>query len=323
MSSSWKSAFSAISIDTELAPDHKAVIQSFLADPEVLGRLTSPFDAFAEPSAQTKAIFETRTSAINVTPSSNARYDVKEIKEDALWLSSTVKIDEVTALRVVVEECQSRASAQLLGSFSEEELASIREAAGNSRYTSSVPVALLSQGADPEVIKEEFEAKDNRKQRILFTYLSERTYFLKCVERLLHAVFVSGANSEDGKGRDTTPWLAECGKAIIAKLEKKNVDDLLLRGTRYIETNIKNIEIGSGWFGEEGGRESVEMGWITNQITEATHTMEILWHFLTYVVECPSSQLALAWFKLQQTFGFFGSFSMVRTVTSSDSQILS
>jgi nuclear pore complex protein Nup188 len=54
------------------------------------------------------------------------------VKEDALWLSEKAQIDETAALRVAVEECQSRAAARLITLFSEEELASIRETAGNS-----------------------------------------------------------------------------------------------------------------------------------------------------------------------------------------------
>ena len=54
------------------------------------------------------------------------------MKEDALWLSEKAQIDETSALRVVVEECQSRAAARLSAPFSEDELTNIREAAGNS-----------------------------------------------------------------------------------------------------------------------------------------------------------------------------------------------
>ena len=54
------------------------------------------------------------------------------MKEDALWLSEKAQIDETAALRVVVQECQSRAATRLRTPFSEEELAGIRETAGNS-----------------------------------------------------------------------------------------------------------------------------------------------------------------------------------------------
>jgi nuclear pore complex protein Nup188 len=292
------------------------VIQNFLADAEVLGLLTNPFSAFPGASAQTKAIFETKTSAINVTPSSVARYDIKEIKEDAIWLSNAAKIDEVTALRIVVEECQSRASAQLLGPFSEEELSSIREAAGNGKYTSPIPMALLSQGASAETIKKEFDSKDSRRQRILLSYLSERQNFLKCVERLLHGFFLSASSAQDdkgkGKGAKVTTWVADSGKAIVDKLDANQKDTFVLQGIEYIVTNIKNIETGSDWFSEDGGREVVELGWIRNQIAEATHAMEIIWNFLVYVIGCPSSRVALEWFKLQQACQWFNSFSMVR-----------
>lgn len=311
---SWKSAFSAISSSAELGTDHKVAIQKFLEDPDVLNLLSNPFEAYPAPSSQTKATFETRTSAINATPSSTAQYDIKEVKEDALWLSKTAQIDEVSALRITVEECQSRATAQLQGPFSEEELASIREAAGESKYSSPIPVSLLSQGVDAEAIKKEFDNQHSRRERILQTYLSERRNFLKCGEHLLHACFSnpeSLAENGKGKGPQVAPsWIIERGRALASQLELNGGDKFSLRCIKFIDTKIKSIENGSGWFSEDGGRENVEIAWIQTQIVEATHSMEILWHFLVYVIGFPSSQVALGWFRLQQSFGFFNTFSM-------------
>jgi nuclear pore complex protein Nup188 len=315
-SSSWKSAFSAISSNLELGNEHKAAIQRFLADPDVLNLLSNPFEAYPAPSSQTKATFETRTSAINATPSLTAKYDIKEVKSDALWLSKVAEIDEVSALRIAVEECQSRSSAQLQGPFSEEELTSIREAAGESKYSSPIPVLLLSQAADAEAFKKEFGTEENRRERMLQTYLSERRNLLKCAEQLLHNCFSNPQSpSEVGKAKEsqTAPsWVVECGRTVVSKLGSNGGDKFVLRGIKFIETKIRNIETGSGWFSEDGGRESLEIAWIQTQIAEATHSMEMLWHFLVYVIGFPSSQVVLGWFQLQQSFGFFNTFSMVR-----------
>jgi nuclear pore complex protein Nup188 len=314
-SSSWKSAFFAISSNLDLGNDHRSAIQKFLADPDVLTLLSNPFEAYPVPSSQTKAIFETRTSAINATPSSTAQYDIKVVKEDALWLSKVALIDELSALRLVVEECQSRAASQLLGPFSEEELSSIRDAAGESKYSNPVPIALLSQGADAELIQKDFDREESRRERILKTYLSERRYLLKCTELLLHAYFSSPEpqnNQGNGKAPQVAaPWISKSGQAVASKLALNEGDKFMLQGIAFIETRIKSIETGSGWFIEEGGRESIETEWIQAQIAESTHAMELIWHFLVYVIGFPSSQIILGWFRLQQSVGFFNSFAMV------------
>lgn len=312
---SWQSALSAISNNLELGNDPESTIRKFLADPEVLTLLSNPFEAYPAPSNTSKQLFETRTSAINATPSSTARHDIKQVKDDALWLSKKVEIDEISALRIVVGECQSREYTQLSGPFSEEELASIQESAGESKYSSPIPVALLSRGADVETIRKEFDTEENRHNRILQTYLVERRSLIKCAEQLFDACFTGpGPVSGNGKGKGTqatASWAAECGRAVLMKVGVDASDNLVVNGITFIETKIKSIEDGSGWWSGESGSEIVEVEWIQTQIAEATHSMEIIWHFLVHVIRLPSTRVVLAWFKLQSSFGFFNTFSMV------------
>jgi nuclear pore complex protein Nup188 len=268
--------------------------------------LSKPFDAFPQPSQATKTAFEQKTSAINVTPSSSPRYEIKEIKEDALWLSKIANIDELSALRVVIEECQSRTAAQLLGRFSEEELISIGEAAGNSKYSSPIPVCLLSEGLDLEAIQKDFDLEDNRRQRIFRAYLSERRHLLKSTERLLHIVLNPDQAYGNGTGKATevkTSWLASHGRTVASKLGP--TDDFLLRCFKAIRGNVKNIENGSGW------QDDVELEWVRAQITEATHSMEIVFQMVDSARECTSSKVVLEWLRLADSCGFFSSFEMV------------
>ncbi|KAH7409165.1 nucleoporin-like protein [Cadophora sp. MPI-SDFR-AT-0126] len=317
---SWKSVFSAVTSKLDLGHDHTTVIGDFLTNEQVLELLENPYAAYPPPSVETKIAFDTKTSAINVTPSSNAQYDIKEIKEDALWLSKAANINEVSALRVVVEECQSRAAAQLLGPFSEEELASIRDGAGNNRYSSSIPVGLMSQGAEAQQTQKEFGLQENRRKRILRTYLSERRHILKCSERIFHQVFLSYVLPDETTGNGTPfaivpEWLQTFVTGPFTR--KLNADkfpgpnDILKRCIGGITTNMKNLMTGSGWFSEDGGREDVEMDWTRSQITEAIHSMELMWQFLqNYCHEPCSSETVLAWFNLQQDYNFFSSFDL-------------
>ncbi|RDL41232.1 Uncharacterized protein BP5553_01211 [Venustampulla echinocandica] len=311
---SWKSIFPAIQSSTNGtgATSPQPAIEQFLSDPAVRDLLTSPFDAFPPPTSQTKSAFETKTSAINVTPSSNARYDIKQIKDDALWLTKIANLGEVSALRLVVQEYQSRTSAKLSGPFSEDELSSIRESAGDSKFSSPIALSLLSRGADATDIVAEFETEDNRRSRILLIYLSERRYLLKCIERLLYAFFILELPaSEYGKGKQVgtaDTWLGDIGRALVKSIGP--LETFALRCFEAIGNNVQNIGKGSGWYEEDGGRPDLEFEWVCTQIMEATHTMELIFQIVFFNTSLPSSQLVLGWFRLVQSCGFFDQFNM-------------
>jgi nuclear pore complex protein Nup188 len=292
-----------------------STIERFLSSPDILELLSHPFKAFPKPSSQSKSAFETKTSAINVTPSSSARYDIKEIKEDALWLSKEAAIDEVSALRVVVVEWQTRAFTQLLDPFSNEELAGIQDAAGQSQ--SSLPVALLSQGADSKALEEAFDSSDSRRLRILYIYLSESRHLLKCVDVLLQKS-IAGQRSGSGKGKTRQPEiqnLAEIGQSL-ARSTPAESQEFLLECIDGVEGNIQKIDSGSGWYKEDGEREDVELEWINSQITEATLRMEIIFQTIDIAEAIASSTTVLAWLKLTTSYNFFDGFATVRLPTS-------
>jgi len=260
-----------------------------------------------------------------VTPSSTARYDIKEIKDDSLWLSRVATLDELSALRLVLEECQFRASAQLLGQFSEEELVSIGDAAGNSQYSNSVPLSLLVQGLDPEAIQQQFVRQDSRRQRILRTYFSERRYLLKASERLLDAAFTYQARllnaTEAGKGKGKAAelepsWQVEYGQALVIQHTADDPSPAVIRCIQGIGAILQKLQDGSGWSDTDGERGDIEIEWIRNQFAEATHGMEYLWRYITYDMDVPSGRVVLEWFRLQQSFGFFNSYESVRVQPS-------
>ncbi|TVY27193.1 Nucleoporin [Lachnellula hyalina] len=299
---SWRTVSSAIEGSNGA---EEPAIQRFLADPAVLRLLSRPFDAFPPRSQQTKAAFETKSSAINVTPSSNLRFDIKQVKEDALWLSEKAQIDETSALRVVVEECQSRAAARLSAPFSEDELTNIREAAGNS--TSPVTLSLASRGRDGVDIQAEFDTEDHRRQRVFMTYLSERRHLLKCVKLLLsafmnHTIAIPDDGNGNGKGKGVgaaLTWLESYGQALVTEVGQ--LDEFVLQCFQAIEKNIRNIGSGNGW-------PAVEIEWTRNQLTEATHTMEIVFHTLSFNGQFSSSDVVLKWLTFMRSYDFLDDF---------------
>ena len=248
MYSSWKTAFYELLHSNDSENAKTPALERFFSDPKLLELLAHPFKAFLAPSQQSKAVFETKTSAINVTPSSNTRYDIKEVKEDALWLSHEAKIDEVTALRIVLEECQDRPSAQLLGRLSNDELASIQEAAG----TSQASTALL---LDPDTIQEDFDSQKGRRQRILSTYLSERRNLLRCLNIVCQKTLYSGPEaSGDCKGKDPQvpeSWMQRIGNKVVLAMGSQ--DRWIVEAISAIEITAGNLGSGSSWFKEDGG----------------------------------------------------------------------
>jgi nuclear pore complex protein Nup188 len=234
------------------------------------------------------------------------------VKEDALWLSQTARIDETAALRIVVLECQSRATARLLGPLSEEELASIREAAGNNQFSSPITVSLASRGKDAADIQTQFDKEDSRRQRILLTYLSERQHLLKCVERLLSALGnqpmgVSANGKKKGVPAADT-WLETGGQAVASQI--RPLDNFLLQGFNAIESFFQKLSTGSGWY-QNDPKPVLEDEWARSQLIEATHTMEIVFQIVSFQEELSTSDVVLGWLNLLQSYGFLDGLNMV------------
>ena len=166
--------------------------------------------------------------------------------------SSEAKIDEVTALRIVLEECQDRPSAQLLGRLSNEELASIQEAAGASQAST----ALL---LDPDAIQEDFDSQKSRRQRILSTYLSERRNLLRCLNIVCQKTLYSGPEaSGDHKGKDPQvpeSWMQRIGNKVVPAMGDQ--DKWIVEAILAIEITARSLSSGSSWFKEDGGCQDI------------------------------------------------------------------
>ena len=279
------------------------MLQPFFSDPTVEDLILHPYNAFPQPSQQTKSTFETKTSAINVTPSPNAHFDIKELKEDSLWLCTEAKIDEISALRVVVQEYQARASAGLLGRLSNQEIIGIEEAGGQA----TLPGTLLLQSADADDIRADFDTQESRRLRILRIYLSERQFLIKCVNYLLQNHIYGHPDhrgSLNGKGKEPSLTATEAlGQAIATGVGES--DRWLLASVDAIKSSVEKVMAGSGWYRDIGGRVDIETEWTNAYVTEATHAMEIIFQILDVSQEIPSSHTVLAWLRLVRSFNFF------------------
>ena len=305
----WRTACFVLLRNDKTAVTNTSALDNFFSDPAVLELLAHPFKAFSAPNQQTKSAFETKTSAINVTPSSVTRYDIKEVKEDALWLSKEAKIDEVSALRIVIVECQGRPSGRLLEQFSNKEAERTYQAA----LPGQASTTLLPQIADPEAVRDEFNSQECRRLRIVRIYLSERRSLLQCLGRILQDfLYPSRDDSSIGKGKSTSElvsWVRGIGKTVWQKMGDHG--EWVLEALFAIRTNIGHMEDSSKWFQTDVGRQEIEMEWIKNQIMEVSYTMEVIFQIVDSHPNPSSSTVIIAWLELMEQYGFFDQYPLV------------
>jgi nuclear pore complex protein Nup188 len=251
----------------------------------------------------TKADFETRLSAAN--SGSNNGYNIQEIKEDALWLSNETQIDEVSALRIVVLEYQSRPEAQLRNNFSVEEGASLQAAAGDINTESSNLLQSALKSTALAFTGNEASEQEKRRLRSVHIYFSERQNLLACSKLLYHIGF--RRTEQKGKGVATTPqWIDRISEEFV-----RNQDESPERYVHYIIVQVQrlfaSLEKGSsGWFKSIGGREDVEAEWANMRLAEITHALEILLVVLDRRrFDTRSGDNVRSWFQLAMSIGFF------------------
>ncbi|ORY63556.1 nucleoporin subcomplex protein binding to Pom34-domain-containing protein [Pseudomassariella vexata] len=178
---SWRLVALALADNTGHRQSSQTIVD-FLTNPQVQTFFTKPSTTFEAPAGDNdpyKQTFETRTSAVQVTPTPNDKYDVAAIKEDSVWLSKNARINLIAALRVVLIEFQSRARSQLTGPVSSQDNSSLQEAAGatNAQASSILPGLNLTSTRDAVEIQTDFDKLESRRRRIFEFYLVERRYF--------------------------------------------------------------------------------------------------------------------------------------------------
>jgi nuclear pore complex protein Nup188 len=274
---------------------------------------------FPAPSANAKSAFESKTAAINITPSSSGNYNLGEIKEDTLWLSGVAKIDQLAALRIVVQEWQQRPKLKLQHCYSEAELASIRDAAGADSYNISSwtgTEAFFGQVQDATI---KFDTAESRASRLLLLYLDERKGLLataKCLHERALSKRLSSVDDTPEKGKDDLQaaniTLEELGVSLI---DQEGIGASRAQSEQYVIASVKamqlrfiGLESGSGWFDAEGGRDEVESGWMMTNLQELGLIMDTLLLHLCTFRQTLGSQPLLSWLRLVARFGFLAGF---------------
>jgi nuclear pore complex protein Nup188 len=289
--SGWQDAYNSLCENGGSTPRGLTV---FLADSTVQTLLKNALDPFPPASAASKAQLETLTAAINITPAEDAPYNIKEIKEDALWLAGAAKFDEVAALRIVVLEWQKRpASRLLLGAYDSE--------------VATTDDSIFAPVPRPEGLKDASakESIQQRQSQLLKLYLSERLHLLKASELILRSL----GTPQDAQ-RLTDPAAQTIGDTLFYTFcPKYNFSGFLLQCTSALESRVDRMNSGPGWAAREDGEFPAGESWLETQILETIAILQLIFDVSILETEIPSAQSVTAIFQFFRNVQFFASFT--------------
>lgn len=268
--------------------------------------MLDPSKAFEKPTAQTKSDFDARTAAINVTPAQDGKYDIKIIKEDALWLSKTVQINEVAALRITVIEFQNRPQRHLSGPLSTQDVINLQQAVGADGSQASSLLASISAAdtLDVDKIWSEFNTDENRHRRLLDTYLVERRYLLAFTDSTLDLMLESTYNSDL-----TGPKAALCQR--LQQLTFGNTDPTEVRNSKREELVSKFIALLPEYIASADngpadmlGSMGLQLEWLRTAVTETLHLLASIFQLIDLVDTFLPADIVSAWFGFVDAYGF-------------------
>lgn len=282
-------------------------VSNFLLDARVRGLIKDPVKAFEKPSPQTKSDFETRTAAINVTPTQSDRYDIRTIKEDASWLSQNVDINEVAALRIVTIEFQDRPQSHLCGALSTQDVINLQQAVGadGSQANSLLASIAAAETVDVDKIWSQFNTEANRRQRLLEMYMSERRYFMLFLDNVLHLML------ERTFVEPSAPIAALSDQLLratfgdntgLTRLRHGPREELLARYMALLPDCVANAENGPT---RVLTSVELELDWLRTVLTETTHLMSSIFQLVDLVEDAflPAETVS-AWFTFIDAYGF-------------------
>ena len=315
---SWKHTFLGIS-QLPSGAGHKSLRRN-LSDEraiEILGNFLSPF---SPPTPSSKAAFETQTSAIHITPNSSERYKLSELKEDTLWLSKEVGIDEISALRIVIIEWQTRPAVWLLRGLVDDDESRTRVGVESNSLQSSLIGS--KYGVIGGAVAFSFDSCQERRLRLLDVYLSERQFLAKTAEFITFDILLMPAEAgetpdkrNDGPQKNTS-WLRDVGTAIVklwnpSGVNLKSGNNWLIDVVDALGFRVENLSRGSGWLKEEDTAVDMEVAWCRTQLLEMIHIMQTMMNAAMSSVELTRADVLRSWFKFVGDYGFFEQFELV------------
>lgn len=324
--SSWKTTYTGLTQLENVPPDDS--LERHLTDSQTIDLLKTSLLPSSPPTSHSQSTFQTKTSAINVVPSAQGRYNVKEIQDDTLWLSTKAAVDEVTALRIVILEWQTRPASQLKWSSSPDDTPAFGGSVNSSRFQPALSasrskqwLSSLSNGINST--KPLYNEEARRRQ--LFTiYLEELRYKLETCNYLISLAVSITHNDQPVYSPASSfipPWVQDIGRDI---LQSWNVDgifrvtdkNVLTSGVDILRSRIRKLEEGCGWFTDNDSQEPMEVIWCESQILEMKAVLDIMLLTLTTLDRLSRADVVFSWFRLMSDYGFFEVFEPVSSTTS-------
>lgn len=294
-------------------------VSTFLQDGYVQQLFRQPETAFPPVSPKQKAEFETKTAAINVTPTANDKYDIKTIKEDTLWLSKALELSEVACLRIVVIEYQSRPESHLFGPLSTQDVVNLKEAAGvkGMQSTASLASINISNTRDAEAIWATFEQEGSRHQRLLATYLSERRNFMMVVDGVFGFILQEPSSQTDSAKSSLQQGIFKAAfgaEATRADLKSDTLEtliytyfDVLPKCIEATEVNVHSLL--------QGATEELELDFLQTPLIEMVHAFSFIFQILDLSETFTSPEIVSAWFKFVSKYSFLDQLQSVSITT--------
>ena len=291
-----------------------------IQDPAAVRALTRCLSGPPSSSSESRTEFETLTSAINITPTSNGRYDINQIKEDALWLSKETSIDEVSALRLTVLEWQSRPAERLLQG---DLLDAIGDRATDRLSTSIQASSLLSPGALAKTVQHvpsyDFDSLAARHSRLLMIFVTELQYLLQSAECLVTQAVLRASQGMSSGHSDAARPVEEHEEVGLKILKSWQVADgwsdrskpWFAQLLAFIDHRLESLSKESGWRIENELSSDLEQQWSKANVLRMISALHILFAVCNSQSSLASPIIVLGWFRLMDRLGFLQDFDIV------------
>ena len=299
---SWTSAYAAFSnLNTAQS---NTTLESFISDSETRKTLARPFELFPAASTQTKSAFDTKTAPINVSQPPNNDYNLQQLKDDALWLSKDLGIDEVSALRCAIVEWRQRPADILLGK--------VQNGSNSQDPTQSYfDKSKATAGASEEKTASEFEDTELRRQRLLKICLDERSAARACSALLVS--LATGVNDNDlpvtpvsPKTSTQTTWVTFQARLVYDDIVGEQTTCSLSPCIQATTSLAKQLEGSDQWPTALQDRSELAAVYYDAVVQDLVSIMRMALA-IAFTPGTPVSPAdARDWFKLMESVEFFG-----------------
>jgi nuclear pore complex protein Nup188 len=301
----WTSAYAAFSnLESALS---NTTLESFISDNETRIRLARPSEPFPAASRSTRNAFDTMTAQINASQPLNNEYNLTQLKDDALWLSKDLGVDEVSALRCAVVEWRQRPADILLGK--------LQNGSNSQDFTQSCfGKSQATAGAAEEKSGVDFENTELRRQRLVKVCLEERSAASACSALLVS--LAAGISNNDLPATPTSPktstqttWIMSQARLVYQDIVGEMKTGTLSPCIQAATALATNLEGSAQWPTALKDRPELAVPYYDAVIQDLVNTMRVAL-VLAFTPGTPVSPAdARDWFKLMGSTGFFSDLS--------------